>query len=80
MRKLFFMLAFMLVTMFTFASNSNYMLVEAEDAGICTVTITQLNSDGTTNTWIYRFETSTEQDCQNAGQVIFQAFLDGNRP
>ena len=75
MKNLFFALAFMLMGTFAFAENTNYDVDVLESMGICTVTITEQNSDGTTNTYTYQFETSTAQGCQNAGQAILQAHI-----
>jgi hypothetical protein len=44
-----------------------------ETVGICTVTITEYNSDGTTNTHTYQYETSTAQDCFNSAQAVIAA-------
>lgn len=77
MKNVFFALAFMLIGTFAFAGNNNdviqttdFNIETIEIMGICTVTITEYNSDGTTNSWSYEFETSTAQDCFNAGRAI----------
>lgn len=77
MKNLFFAFAFTLIGTFAFASNNdsnigttNYSMETIENMGICTVIITETNSDGTTNTWTYEFETSTAQDSLNAGLAI----------
>ncbi len=75
MRKLFLTFVLLLTVTFAFAKNTNYDVEVLESIGICTVIITEQNSDGTTTTYIYQFETSTEQDCLNAGQAIVQAHL-----
>ncbi len=75
MKNLFFALAFMLIGPFAFANTTNYNVDVLEVTGICTVIITEYNSDGTTNTYTYQFETSTAEDCQNAGQAILQAHI-----
>jgi len=75
MRKLIFALAFMLMGTFAFANSSTKDLKVVEYFGTCTVRITEYNGDGTTNTYTYQFETSTEQDCANAALAIYQAHV-----
>lgn len=77
MKNVFFALAFMLIGTFAFANNNdcvmkttNFDVDTIEIMGVCTVTITEYNADGTTNSWTYQFETSTAQDCFNAGRAI----------
>ncbi|EGV43139.1 hypothetical protein BZARG_1046 [Bizionia argentinensis JUB59] len=65
----------MLVGTFAFAEPANYDVDLIERMGICTVTITENNSDGTINTYSYQFESSSAQDCNNAGQAILQAHI-----
>jgi len=75
MKNLFFALAFMLVGTFAFANtfdNVPFNNID-EDFGICTVTIVEQNSDGTTSTYTYQYETSTAQDCYNSAQMVIAA-------
>lgn len=70
MRKLLIVLVFMLGGNLAFSNNSQFEATTSEIAGICTVTITEYYSDGTTKSYNYTFETSTKKDCDTAGKVL----------
>ena len=74
MKNVVFALAFMLIGTFAFANPSTNDLKVVETFGTCTVTITEYNNDGTTNTFTYQFRSSTYNDCANAALAIWQAY------
>ncbi len=66
----------MLMGTFSFAANDveKKLIVDIEeDLGICTVTIYELNSNGTYDTHTYQYETSTAQDCFNSAKAVIAA-------